>query len=269
MPSVRLLSREEKRRALLFSQKGNKLLAALEVNDLTGAETLVKELQEMAGDFDASKPLAKIETAKVASQMHLAKARNAAAAGNNAAMEAELKAAGDIWPRNPELTKIGGMILNQTDLQQKAVNDFDQLVSQKNYRQIWDDKMRFMAAVVTFPEKQAQLKKILDQMALVDAAIMRADEIEKRGDPAGAWESVESAAKKFPDDNKLNQARASLTTKASDFVRTYHQAEEMEKNNQPGSALAWYLKALKQYPASDFAKDGIERLSAQFLPDAR
>ena len=98
---------------------------------------------------------------------------------------------------------------------------------------------------------------------------MRADEIEKRGDPAGAWESVESAAKKFPDDNKLNQARASLTTKASDFVRTYHQAEEMEKNNQPGSALAWYLKALKQYPASDFAKDGIERLSAQVLPDAR
>ena len=268
MPSVRLLSREDKRRALLFSQKGNKLLACLEVNDLTGAEKLVQEIQQMAGDFDASKPLAKIETAKVASQMHLAKARNAAASGNTAGMEAELRAAGEIWPRNPALQEVGGMILNQSDVQQNAIRDFDQLVSQKNYRQIYDDKMRFMAAVVTFPEKQDQLKKILEDMALVDAAIIRAQEIEKRGDSAGAWESVESAAKKFPDDNKLNQARANLTTKASEFVHTFRQAEEQEKNNQPGSALAGYLKALKQYPASDFAKDGIHRISLQFLPDA-
>ena len=268
MPSVRLLSRDDKRRALIFSQKGNKLLACLEVNDLTGAEKLVLELQQMAGDFDASKPLAKIETAKVASQMHLAKARNAAASGNTAGMEAELRAAGEIWPRNPALQEVGSMILNQSDVQQNAIRDFDQLVSQKNYRQIYDDKMRFMAAVVTFPEKQEQLKKILEDMSLVDAAIIRAQEIEKRGDAAGAWESVESAAKKFPDDNKLNQARANLTTKASDFVRTFKQAEEQEKNNQPGSALAGYLKALKQYPASDFAKDGIHRISLQFLPDA-
>ena len=269
LPSVRLLSRDDKRKALLFSQKGNKLLAALEVNDLTGAEKLVHELQEMAGDFDASKPLAKIETAKVASQMHLAKARNAAASGNNAAMEAELRAAGDIWPRNPALTEVGAKILDQTDLQQKAVTDFDQLASQKNFRQIYDDKMRFIAATAMFPQKQEQLKEILEDMALVEAAIIRAQEIEKRGDVAGAWESAEAAAKKFPDDNKLNQARANLTTKASDFVRTFKQGEELEKNNQLGSALAWYLKALKQYPASDFAKEGVQRISAQILPDAR
>ena len=269
MPSVRLLSREDKRRALTFSQKGNKLLACLEVNDLTGAEKLVQELQQLAGDFDASKPLAKIETAKVASQMHLAKARNAAASGNHAAMESELRAAGEIWPRNPALMEVGGMILNQSDLQQKAITDFDQLASQKNFRQIYDDKMRFIAATAMFPEKQDQLKKILEEMALVDAAIIRAQEIEKRGDAAGAWESAESAARKFPDDNKLNQARANLTTKASDFVHTFKQAEELEKNNQLGSSLAWYLKALKQYPASDFAKDGIQRISAKILPDAR
>ena len=60
MPSVRLLTREDKRRALTFTQKGNQLLAALEVNDLTRAATLVEEIQKIAGDFDASKPLAKI-----------------------------------------------------------------------------------------------------------------------------------------------------------------------------------------------------------------
>jgi len=269
MPSVRLLSREDKRRALDFSQKGNELLAALEVNDLTRAEKLVNELQTIAVDFDVSKPLAKVETAKTVSSMHLAKARNAAASGDKVAMESELKAAAEIWPRNPALTEVGGMIFSQSDVQQRAITDFDQLLSQKNYRQIFDDKMRFIAATAMFPEKQEQLRKVLDNMALVEAAIIRAQEVEKRGDFAGAWESAESAYRQFPEDNKLNQVRANLTTRASDFVRALKQAEEQEKKDQLGSSLAWYLKAQKDYPASDFARQGIERINTQILPDAK
>jgi len=269
MPSVRLLSREDKRRALDFSQKGNELLAALEVNDLTRAEKLVNELQTIAVDFDVSKPLAKVETAKTVSSMHLAKARNAAASGDKATMESELKAAAEIWPRNPALTEVGGMIFSQSDVQQRAITDFDQLLGQKNYRQISDDKMRFIAATAMFPEKQEQLRKVLDNMALVEAAIIRAQEVEKRGDFAGAWESAESAYRQFPEDNKLNQVRANLTTRASDFVRALKQAEEQEKKDQLGSSLAWYLKAQKDYPASDFARQGIERINTQILPDAK
>ena len=269
LPNVRLLSREDKRKALDFSQKGNELLAALEVNDLTRAAKLVDEIQKIASDFDASKPLAKIETAKTISSMHLAKARNAAASGDKAAMESELRAAAEIWPRNPALAEVGGMIFSQSDLQQRAITDFDQLLSQKNYRQIFDDKMRFIAATAMFPEKQEQLRKVLDDMALVEAAIIRAQEVEKRGDFAGAWESAESASRQFPGDNKLNQVRADLTTKASDFVRALRQAEEQEKKNQLGSSLAWYLKAQKKYPSSDFARQGIERINVRLFPDAK
>lgn len=269
MPSVRLLSREDKRRALDFSQKGNALLAALEVNDLTRAEKLVNELQEIAVDFDASKPLAKIETAKTVSDMRLAKARNAAASGDKDTMEAELKAAAEIWPRNPRLSEVGGKIFSQSDVQQQAITDFDQLLSQKNYRQIFDDKMRFIAATAMFPEKQEQLRKVLESMAQVEAAVIRAQEVEKHGDFAGAWESAESAYRQFPEDNKLNQIRANLTTRASDFVGALKHAEDQEKKDQLGSALAWYLKAQKEYPASDFARQGIERINGQILPDAK
>ena len=269
MPSVRLLSRDDKRRALDFSQKGNELLAALEVNDLTRGAALVDELQKIAVDFDVSKPLAKIETAKTVSSMHLAKARNAAASGDKTAMEAELKAAAEIWPRNPALSDVGGKIFNQSDVQQRAITDFDQLLSQKNYRQIFDDKMRFIAATAMFPEKQEQLRKVLEDMSKVEAAVIRAQEVEKRGDFAGAWESAESAYRQFPDDNKLNQIRADLTTRAPDFVRALKQAEDQEKKDQLGSSLAWYLKAQKDYPASDFARQGIERINTQLLPDAK
>jgi hypothetical protein len=269
MPSVRLLPREAKRRALEYSQKTNELLAALEVNDLTRAEKLLNEIESMAKDFDTSKPLAKIETAKTISSMHLAKARNAAVSGDKAAMESELRSAAEIWPRNPALAEVGNTIFTQSDVQQQAMNDFDRLLSQKNHRQIYNDKLRFIAAAAMYPEKQQQLNEVLQGMAAVEGAILKAKEIAGRGDPAGAWESVEAAQKEFPDDIELNQLRASLTTQAADFVQTLAKAEALEKQNQPGPSLAWYLQARKKYPASTFARAGIDRLSAKVLPDAK
>lgn len=269
MPSVRLLPREAKRRALEYSQKTNELLAALEVNDLTRAEKLLNEIESMAKDFDTSKPLAKIETAKTISSMHLAKARNAAVSGDKAAMEAELRSAAEIWPRNPALAEVGNTIFTQSDVQQQAMNDFDRLLSQKNHRQIYNDKLRFIAAAAMYPEKQQQLNEVLQGMAAVEGAILKAKEIAGRGDPAGAWESVQAAQKEFPDDTELNQLRASLTTQAADFVQTLAKAEALEKQNQPGPSLAWYLQARKKYPASTFARAGIDRLSAKVLPDAK
>jgi hypothetical protein len=269
MPSVRLLSRDDKRRALEFTQKSNELLAALEVNDLTRAEKLVNEIEGLAKDFDPSKPLAKIETAKSISSMHLAKARNAVVSGDKSAMEKELRSAAEIWPRNPALAEVGTTISNQTDIQQQAMNDFDRLKSQKNYRQIYNDKMRFIAAAALYPEKQKELTDVLQQMTTVEGAIIKAREISQRGDPAGAWESVQIAQKEFPDDSELNQLRADLTTQAADFVQSLNQAGDLEKKGQPGSSLAWYLKARKKYPASQLAKDGIQRLSGQILPDSK
>ncbi|MFZ4775426.1 MAG: hypothetical protein ACOYM3_08700 [Terrimicrobiaceae bacterium] len=269
MPDVRTLPRDDKRQALAFVQKTNQLISAIEVKDYTLAAKLVKDLDESAKDFDNSKPMAAIETARTVAAMHIAKAKNAAVSGDKNTLETELKSATEIWPRNPALAEVGGMIFSQADVQQRALVDFDQLLSQKNYRQIYDDKMRFIAATAMFPEKQEQLRKVLEDMATIESAIIRAQEVEKRGDFAGAWESAEMAFQQFPDDNKLNQVRANLTTKAADFVRSLKRAEEQENKNQLGSSLAWYLKAQKNYPASDFARQGIERINAQLLPDAK
>lgn len=268
LPSVRLLPRDDKRRALDFSQKTNELLAALEVNDLTRAEKLVNEIQSMASDFDASKALAKIETAKTVSAMHLDKARIAAVGGDRDTLENELRSAAEIWPRNPALGEFGKTITSQTDIQSRALVDLDQLLSQKNFRQIYDDKMRFIAATAMHPEKQEELQKVLEAMADIEASIIRAKEIEKRGDAAGAWESAERAYRNHPDDPKLNQLRADLTAKAAAFVEAVKKAEELEDKDQPGSSLSWYLKAQKTYPPSEFAKEGVERVSKEVLPDA-
>ena len=265
MPSVRKLPREEKRRALEFTKKTNELLAALEVNDLTRAEDLIRDLGKNARDFDTSKPMAVVETAKTVSAMHLAKAKAAATSGDRATLEAELRAATEIWPRNPALAEVSVSIFSQTDQQQQALNDFDRLLAQKNYRQIYDDKLRFIAATTLHPDRQEKLKKVLDQIQLAETALLRASELAKRGDTPGAWESVERGFQDSPDDPKLNQARAEYTTQAAEFVRAIRTAQEMERKQQLGSSLAWYLRAQQDYPNSELAKEGIGRLSEVIL----
>jgi AcrR family transcriptional regulator len=265
MPSVRKLSRDDKRRALEFTKKSNELLAALEVNDLTRAQDIIHELSQTARDFDTSKPLAVVETAKTVSAMHLAKAKGAAASGDKNTLETELRAATEIWPRNPALAEVSGAIFSQTDVQQQALNDFDRLIAQKNYRQIFDDKVRYIAATAMFPDRQEKLKSVLDRVQGAEAALMRSQELAKRGDAAGAWESVERGFPDYPDDPKLNQARADYTTQAAEFVKSVRTAQEMERKRQIGSSLAWYLRALQDYPNSEIARDGIDRISTDIV----
>ena len=256
-----------KQQVLAFTQKANTLLTAIEVKDFASAEAVVIELRSSAVDFDATKPNAAIQTTKVAAEMHLAKARNAAVAGDKPGLERELQAAAEIWPTNPQLKELSARIFSQADVGAQAIADFDRLNSQKNYRQIYDDKLRFIAATAMYPDKQAALKKVLDDMVEIETAIQRSSEIQKRGDNAGAWESIEIVARTFPDDTKLNQFRADLTIKAATFVNQVKTAEQYEKEGQIGSALTAYLEAHRIYPYSSFAKDGIQRLSKQILPD--
>jgi hypothetical protein len=61
--------------------------------------------------------------------------------------------------------------------------------------------------------------------------------------------------------------RAELTTQAADFVKTIRTAQDLEKKGLTGSSLSWYLKAQSQYPPSEFAKEGTNRLVSQVLAE--
>jgi hypothetical protein len=73
---------------------------------------------------------------------------------------------------------------------------------------------------------------------------------------------------RYPDDSKLSQMRAELTTQAPDFVHDLREAKSYEEKKEYGSSLAWYLRSQARYPMSDLSKQGIQRVSKQILPDA-
>jgi hypothetical protein len=272
LPEVRTLPFERKRRVLRFAQKSNALLSALEVRDFTTASELLngpEGLRSIAPDFDVSKPAALIEAARNAARLHLARARNAAISGDKTVFEAALKEAATIWPNNPELQEVAAKAFNQGDQMAQTLLELEQLLSQKNLRRIAEEPGRFLAATQGAPpEKQAQVKKILEDFKAIEAALMAAKEMDRQGNPSGAWESVDKAAKAFPDDLPLNQARALYTTKAADFVRTIQSAQEHENRSELATSLAWYLKAQRLYPKSDTAEEAVQRLKGSLLPKA-
>ena len=167
-----------------------------------------------------------------------------------------------------ELAEVAAKAFNQGDQMAQTLLELDQLVAQKNLRRIYDDAGRFLAATQTAPpEKQMLLKKILDDYKSIEASLMAAQEMDRLGNSAGAWESVERVAQKFPDDLQLNQARALYTTKAADFVRTVQTAQEREKREELAPSVAWYLKAQRLYPKSDLAEQALKRLKGQLVPE--
>ena len=266
VPEIRTLPREKKRQVLEFVQKTNQLISAIDVKDYTLAEAVVKQLEKIAHDFDSSKPMAAIETSKQVASMHLAKARNAALKGDEVTLQAELTEATKLWPRNPELAEMAKKISGIGNLQAQAALDFDQLLGQKNHRQIFEKRVTFISMLALDNVRSKQLEGVLKNMQTIETALGTASAMAVQTNYAGAWESVEKIAGEFPDDTKLSQTRADLTIKASDFVRTLQGAQDLEKKDQVGSSLAWYLKAQKLYPQSDFAKDGVERLVKKILP---
>ena len=267
VPEIRTLPRAKKRLALEFTQKANQLQGAMEAKDYTTAEKLIGGLSKTAKDFDGTQATALIESSRRGAKMHLLTARNAAQTNDQKTLKSELDAAATLWPLNPALAEFSEKIFDQGDVHAKAINEFDTLFAQKNYRQIFENKERFIAAIVLNPERQPKLKEAMDHMEAVKGAVLRAEEMRRQNNVAGAWETVERLIADFPDDTKLNQLRGELATDASDFVRTVRTAQDLEKKEQIGSSLAWFLKAQKIYPASDFASEGIGRLKKRILPE--
>ena len=259
LPRVRRLPMTEKAKVLDFVRKKNKLLGFLEMKDYSSAETVVSELRAASDDFEYAKPLAAIQTAKTMSNLHVNNANAAMGSKDAKTVEAEMKAAAEIWPTNPRVTQLSEHMMQSTDMKSQALMEFDRLISQRNNRQIFENQAPFIAAVADDLTRKQQLEKVLKDMGRLELIIGGAKEMAASSPPA-AWEKVEKESKLYPDDPVLSKLRADLGVKASEFVTAIENARQQEEKQQIGSALSWYLRAKRMHPTSEMAREGIKRL---------
>lgn len=260
LPRVRRLPLSEKLKVLDYVRDGNQLVNALEMKDFTLAEELVTKMRKNSKDFDFSKPLAAIETARALSDMRLTAAKAAILKGDQNIYATEMKGAAEIWPTNPKLRSLSEMVGQNSDVQAQALLDLDRLLSQRAFRQIFNEQGRFLAASINDPARQDQIKKVISDVTEVTMVVKMAEEQGKAGNAFGAWEAVERVYARFPEDPEVTKMRSELSVKASEYVSAIEKAKQHEQRRQSGSALGWYLKARHMYPPSDFARTGIERV---------
>ncbi len=259
LPRVRRLPMSEKTKVLDFVRKKNKLLSFLEMKDYASAETVVMDLRSASDDFEYAKPLAAIQTAKTMSNLHVNNANAAMGSKDAVTVEKEMKAAAEIWPTNPRVSQLSEHMMQSTDVKSQALMEFDRLLSQRNYRQIFENQAPFIAAVADDLTRKQQLEKVLKDMGKLELIVGGAKELASAS-PSAAWEKVEKESVNYPDDPVLSKLRADLGVKASEFVTAIENARQHEEKQQVGSALAWYLKAKRMHPQSEMARDGIKRL---------
>ena len=276
LPSVRLLTQDEKRKTLAYAQLCNRLVNAASSGNIDVLVDVVDQMKKMNPSFDDAEIRSRLKAVETASNLFLSQAKVAAARGDLQSAQTQITRAAALWPNNPGLQSFSadmGKISEKASPQVQALSDLDQLYGQKNYRAIYEGIDRFGVAVaaddsVKASDRKAKIQDVRNRMIEVEKAIMKAQEVDRRGDHAGAWEGLEIAFAKYPDDPKLSQMRADLTTQASDFVHDIRQAKASEEKREYGSALAWYLRAQTRYPMSDLSKQGIQQVVKQLLPDA-
>ena len=260
LPRVRRLPMVQKLKVLDYVRDGNQLINALEMKDFSLAQELVTRMRSTSKDFDFSKPQAAIETATMVADMHLMNAKAAMLKEDQLAYASSMKSATEIWPTNPKLRSVSELMGQNIDIQTQSLQELDRLLSQRAFRQIFEQQGRYVAAAINDPARQEQIRKVVSDVTEVTMVVKVAEEQSRSGNSFGAWEAVEKVYARFPEDPEVTKIRSDLSVKASEYVSAIEKAKQHEQRKQSGSALAWYLKARHMYPPSSFASTGIERV---------
>ncbi|MGE9269498.1 MAG: hypothetical protein ACQKBU_01735, partial [Verrucomicrobiales bacterium] len=194
-------------------------------------------------------------------------AKLAAANCDNEKAAAEIQKAMEVWPQNPKLTEFDQLVAQGSSLVQ-ARNDFDRLISENNYREIFKRQYEIAPAIQGDAARESAFEQIITNIFRIDGALEKASEFSKMGQSYAAWEQLATLREEFPDDPKLGRELEQLAPEVADFTKALDRARtfEQRRDKQIGSALSWYLKARSIYPRSEMAQEGIDRLVNEILP---
>lgn len=259
------LERALKERVADFNAKLDKMRNLIEARDFGPLEALIQEVKKSATDFDTTKPMAMVNAVKLESKMRLGKAKLAAQQGDTKLAMEEFQSAAEAWPGNPDLEDKALTFFNTQDIKSQSLVEFDRLAEEQNYRAIFDRQLAFAPAIKGDAKREETLKTALEAIKNAEMASEKANLMILNGDHFGAWETIELASASLPDDKKLNKLRADLSGRSAEFVAAVNKARDAEGRSEFGYSLTWYVNAQRQYPASQIANQGIDRLSKKLL----
>lgn len=264
-PALRLIHRKDKLRVANYISNLQKLQNLIEARDFTNLDELLIIMESEVKDFDPTKPKSIVRAVKRESQMRLGMAKLYAQQGKLEDALSEFKTAAEAWPDNPDLDAASEKFFTSQDVQNKSTVEFDRAAKDRNYRRIFENSLEFGVAVKGDQIREDQMKNALEKVRAAETALEKAKLFEQGGDVYGSWETVEIAARDWPEDSELNRRRAELSMQASAFVSKLSKASKEEIKGNDGVALSYFLNAREDYPMSKMANEGIKRIGDKIL----
>jgi len=267
MPPVLTLPLEKKRRVTEYTRDLHELYGTIQSRDYTRARELVTSLRQQARDFPSSKADSVIAASTLASDLAIEEAKAHLIARDSDRAAEKIGQAAEMWPTNPKLEEFRSLI-GSTSAVVMARNDFDRLLSERNYREIARRQYEFAPAIQGDPTREDAFRQIIGNLTKIETALGKAGEFSKMGQNYAAWEQLAELRMEFDDDPNLGRELELLAPKVADFTIALDRARQFENrpDKQIGSAMAWYLRAREIHPQSKFAEEGINRLLKDIIP---
>lgn len=267
LPPVVTLPMEKKRRVTEYIRDLHELYGTVQARDYTRGRELVARLREQARDFPSSKIDSVISASTLASDLSIEEAKAHLIARDSDKATEKIRQATEIWPTNPKLEEFRSLI-GSTSIVVTARNDFDRLLSERNFREIARRQYEFAPVIQGDVAREDAFRQIITNLTKIETAMGKAGEFSKMGQNYAAWEQLAEIRADFPDDPNLGRELELLAPKVADFTMALDRARQFEHrpDKQVGTAMAWYLRARELHPQSKFAEEGINRLLREIIP---
>ncbi len=194
--------------------------------------------------------------------MSVLSAKQAALSGDTAKVEAALERATKIWPQNPAVKAFADQVVSRQDKLAMMVPEFDRMVSEARWRDLYNKKLEFALALAQDKERSDKLRQIVNRVGELDANIQKAAVLASQGNPYLAWDVIVEVSRTEGDDLVLAKTRSDIAPLVADYARLIGLAEKLEKEGAEAAALSAWLSAQDLNPASVACAAAVKRLAS-------
>ena len=267
-PVVMSYPQEKKREMLELWRDLRELQRLGDERDLGNVEGYVNKVRGRARDFPGAPILSKVTNAMNASNMSLLSAKGAALAGDNVKAEAALERAAKIWPQNPGVKDFATQVVNRQDTLAQKVPEFDRLMTESKWRDIYNKKLEYALALAQDKERSEKLRKVVNRVGELDANIQKASVLASQNNPYLAWDVIVEVYKTESDDLVLAKTRSDIAPLVANYAQLIGHAEKLEKDGAEAAALTAWLSAQDLNPASPACGAAVKRLAKSVAESA-
>ena len=267
-PVVMSYPQEKKREMLELWRDLRELQRLGDERDLGNVEGYVNKVRGRARDFPGAPILSKVTNAMNASNMSLLSAKGAALAGDNVKAEAALERAAKIWPQNPGVKDFATQVVNRQDTLAQKVPEFDRLMTESKWRDIYNKKLEYALALAQDKERSEKLRKVVNRVGELDANIQKASVLASQNNPYLAWDVIVEVYKTESDDLVLAKTRSDIAPLVANYAQLIGHAEKLEKDGAEAAALTAWLSAQDLNPASPACGAAVKRLAKSVAENA-